>query len=60
MGLDAGGYRIESGGNAERMAKDVHKALIESVRIEAGIDEQAANSYIDNLLESRRYQRDVY
>ena len=47
-------------GDAERMAKDVHKALIESVRIEAGIDEQAAESYIDKLLESRRYQRDVY
>ncbi len=47
-------------GDAERMAKDVHKALIESVRIEAGIEEQAAESYIDNLLESRRYQRDVY
>jgi len=47
-------------GDAERMAKDVHKALIESVRIEAGIDEQAAESYINNLLENRRYQRDVY
>ena len=47
-------------GDAERMAHDVHKALIETVAQEGGKSQQEAEAYIDGLLESRRYQRDVY
>ncbi len=47
-------------GDAERMAHDVHKALIETVAQQGGKSQQEAEAYIDGLLESRRYQRDVY
>jgi sulfite reductase (NADPH) flavoprotein alpha-component len=47
-------------GDAERMAHDVHKALIETVAQEGGKSPEEAEAYIDGLLESRRYQRDVY
>ena len=47
-------------GDAERMAHDVHKALIETVAQQGGKSQDEAEAYIDGLLESRRYQRDVY
>ena len=47
-------------GDAERMAHDVHKALIATVASEGGKSQDEAEAYIDNLLGSRRYQRDVY
>ena len=47
-------------GDAERMALDVHKALIATVASEGGKSQDEAEAYIDNLLASRRYQRDVY
>lgn len=47
-------------GDAERMANDVHNALIETAVKEGGLDSEAAERYVNDLLESRRYQRDVY
>ncbi|HFD12120.1 MAG TPA: assimilatory sulfite reductase (NADPH) flavoprotein subunit [Crenotrichaceae bacterium] len=47
-------------GDAERMAHDVHKALIDTVVQEGDKTQHEAEAYIDGLLENRRYQRDVY
>ncbi len=47
-------------GDAERMAVDVHKALIETVAHEGRKSQQEAEEYVDEMLDSRRYQRDVY
>ena len=47
-------------GDAERMANDVHKALIETVAKEGGKSQQEAEDYVNDMLDSGRYQRDVY
>ena len=47
-------------GDAERMANDVHKALIETVAKQGEMGQDAAQDYVNALLDSRRYQRDVY
>lgn len=47
-------------GDAERMANDVHKALIEAIVKEGGKSQQEAEEYIDEMLGTHRYQRDVY
>ncbi|MCK5478911.1 MAG: assimilatory sulfite reductase (NADPH) flavoprotein subunit [Methylococcales bacterium] len=47
-------------GDAERMANDVHKALIETVAKEGGKRQQEAEDYVNDMLDSGRYQRDVY
>ena len=47
-------------GDAERMANDVHKALIETVAQEGGKSQQEAEQYVNDMLDARRYQRDVY
>lgn len=47
-------------GDAERMANDVHNALIESIANEGGKSRQEAEAYVESMLECRRYQRDVY
>ena len=47
-------------GDADRMAKDVHQALI-NVAIEfGGLDEAGAESYLEDLRSAKRYQKDVY
>jgi sulfite reductase (NADPH) flavoprotein alpha-component len=47
-------------GDAERMAGDVHQALIDVVQKEGGVSEERAHEYINELKTARRYQRDVY
>lgn len=47
-------------GDANRMASDVHQALISIVENQAGISREAAESYVEDLKKSKRYQRDVY
>jgi sulfite reductase (NADPH) flavoprotein alpha-component len=47
-------------GDAERMAVDVHKALIETIAQEGGKSQQEAEEYVNEMLDTRRYQRDVY
>lgn len=47
-------------GDAERMAPDLHDALHKVVEREAGVDAEAAASYVRALQEEKRYLRDVY
>lgn len=47
-------------GDAERMAADVHQALVDVVRKEGGMSEERAEEYVNELKAARRYQRDVY
>ncbi|WP_106477242.1 assimilatory sulfite reductase (NADPH) flavoprotein subunit [Phytohalomonas tamaricis] len=47
-------------GDGERMAADVHQALIDVVREQGGRSEDAAADYIRDLQKAKRYQRDVY
>ncbi|MGH8559070.1 MAG: assimilatory sulfite reductase (NADPH) flavoprotein subunit [Methylococcales bacterium] len=47
-------------GDAERMAVDVHKALIKIVAAEGNRSQEEAEEYIKALEKAKRYQRDVY
>ncbi len=47
-------------GDAQRMAKDVHRALINLVVAHGGLDIEAAEEYLFTLRQQGRYQRDVY
>lgn len=47
-------------GDASRMAKDVHKALIDIYVQEGGMSSEAAEAAVQQLQKDRRYQKDVY
>ncbi|MFO1450441.1 MAG: flavodoxin domain-containing protein [Opitutaceae bacterium] len=47
-------------GDASRMAKDVHAALISAVQTAGGMTTTAATDYIQALQTQKRYARDVY
>lgn len=47
-------------GDAQRMAKDVHEALLDVVALESGRDRDAAAEYVSSLQTTGRYQRDIY
>jgi sulfite reductase (NADPH) flavoprotein alpha-component len=47
-------------GDAERMARDVHQALIDIVAEQGEMPVERASEYVQDLQRSRRYQRDVY
>lgn len=47
-------------GDGERMAKDVHDALLDVIRTEGNYDEDGAREYLRELQQAKRYQRDVY
>ncbi|MFP2771005.1 assimilatory sulfite reductase (NADPH) flavoprotein subunit [Oceanisphaera sp. KMM 10153] len=47
-------------GDANRMAKDVHEALIELVAEHGNKSREQAEEYVDALRSAKRYQRDVY
>lgn len=47
-------------GDAQRMAKDVHRALVELIMTHGGRDEDGAEEYVFELRQQGRYQRDVY
>lgn len=47
-------------GDAKRMAKDVDSALHQIVREQGHLSEGDAKAYVQSLVKSRRYQRDVY
>ena len=57
---------IESGahvyvcGDATRMARDVHAALVDIIAEHGAHDAEAANDYLNDLLAQGRYARDVY
>ncbi len=54
------GAHIYVCGDGQRMAKDVHTALLEIVSEQAGLDPDGAEVLLDDLRASGRYQRDVY
>ena len=47
-------------GDATRMAKDVHEALIAVAQEHGKLNQQQAEEFINNLRKEKRYQRDVY
>lgn len=47
-------------GDADRMANDVHEALIEVVQSVGEKSLEDATAYVDQLKKDKRYQRDVY
>ncbi len=47
-------------GDANRMAKDVHQALVTVVQQQGGLEPQQAEEFLTNLRKQKRYQRDVY
>ncbi|MGJ8694920.1 MAG: diflavin oxidoreductase [Verrucomicrobiaceae bacterium] len=57
--LEKGAYFYVCG-DASRMAKDVHGALIDIISEQGGISQEDATAYVDALKKNKRYQRDVY
>ena len=59
--LQAGAYFYVCG-DAKRMAKDVHAALIDIAQKHGGLTPEAADQYVNQTLmkDERRYVRDVY
>ncbi|KAF0096237.1 MAG: cysJ [Puniceicoccaceae bacterium 5H] len=47
-------------GDASRMAKDVHQAMIDIVKEHGGMSQEDAAAYVKKLQKEKRYQRDVY
>ncbi|WP_195723493.1 assimilatory sulfite reductase (NADPH) flavoprotein subunit [Vibrio furnissii] len=47
-------------GDATRMAKDVHEALIVVGQQQGGLSREKAEEYFNELRKAKRYQRDVY
>ncbi len=47
-------------GDANRMAKDVHTALIEIISEQGNINAEQAEQQLNELRKAKRYQRDVY
>ena len=47
-------------GDAERMAPDVHAALLEIARVHGGLTDEGAAEYVAGMQRDRRYQKDVY
>lgn len=57
--LQAGAY-IYVCGDANKMAKDVEKALLDVISQQGNLDQEQAEDYLAELREQKRYQRDVY
>ena len=47
-------------GDAERMAPDVHQALIDVIASEGNLSADDASAWLGQLQKEKRYQRDVY
>ena len=47
-------------GDAQRMAKDVHAALLNIIATQGGLDPEAAEDFLVSLRQQGRYQRDIY
>ncbi|HWG70842.1 MAG TPA: assimilatory sulfite reductase (NADPH) flavoprotein subunit [Steroidobacteraceae bacterium] len=47
-------------GDAERMAHDVHAALLDIARTHGALTDEAAVDYVTAMQRDRRYQKDVY
>jgi len=55
-----GGASLYVCGDAERMAPDVHAALIEVISTHGGRSAEEAGEYLNELAQGKRYARDVY
>jgi sulfite reductase (NADPH) flavoprotein alpha-component len=55
-----GGAHIYVCGEAQRMAPDVHAALIDIITTHGGRSREDAAAWLDTLREEQRYQRDIY
>ena len=55
-----GGAHVYVCGDAQRMAKDVHAALIEVVAEHGGRNREQAQEYLTSLQQQGRYARDIY
>jgi sulfite reductase (NADPH) flavoprotein alpha-component len=47
-------------GDRKRLARDVNKTLLESIRTGGGISEEQAEKYVKQLKREKRFQSDVY
>ena len=47
-------------GDKQRMAKDVHNALLDVIEREGNMNREEAEDYLDTIQKQGRYQRDVY
>lgn len=47
-------------GDGNRMAKDVHKALLDIIQQHGQRSAEQAETYLDELKQAKRYQKDVY
>lgn len=57
--LEEGAYFYVCG-DEKNMAHDVHRTLIEIIKMEGGMSCEQAEEYVASLQQQRRYQRDVY
>ncbi|WP_017429227.1 assimilatory sulfite reductase (NADPH) flavoprotein subunit [Vreelandella jeotgali] len=57
--LDRGAYLYVCG-DADRMAPDVHQALLDVIMQEGGKNLEDATEYLRELSRQKRYQRDIY
>lgn len=55
-----GGAHIYICGDADRMAGDVHQALIDVISEQSGQSAEQADNYLKELMNQGRYARDVY
>ncbi|NVJ13682.1 assimilatory sulfite reductase (NADPH) flavoprotein subunit [Myxococcus sp. AM010] len=55
-----GGAHLYVCGDAQRMAPDVHEALVDVVSTHGGKRREDAHAWLESLREQRRYLRDVY
>jgi len=55
-----GGAHVYVCGDAERMAPDVHAALVDVIATHGGRSPEDAAAYLGELAQARRYARDVY
>ncbi|KQY51069.1 assimilatory sulfite reductase (NADPH) flavoprotein subunit [Lysobacter sp. Root494] len=55
-----GGAHLYVCGDATRMAREVHKALLDIIATHGGKSEEDANDYLNDLQAQGRYARDVY
>ncbi|WMT27623.1 assimilatory sulfite reductase (NADPH) flavoprotein subunit [Bacillus aerius] len=57
--LEQGAY-VYICGDEKHMAHDVHNALLSIIQEEGAMSKEKAESYLANLQQQKRYQRDVY
>ena len=54
------GAHIYICGDANRMAKDVHQALVSVVETQGQYSPEEAEAFLNELRKAKRYQKDVY